>query len=54
MSVCADKCLPALKRNNVPRYSLVSFDAGHMPNLRDLVPLSPVEELIVAPLRVNR
>ncbi len=54
VNVCRDNCLPHLQRQRVPRYSLVAFDAGRLPDLPHLVPLSPIEELIVAPLRVNR
>jgi hypothetical protein len=54
LHVCKGNCLAALQRNQVPRYSYVSFDAGRVPDVPNLLPLSPVEELIVAPLRVNR
>jgi hypothetical protein len=54
LHVCKERCLPALKRSTVPRYSFVAFDAGRLPDVPHLLPLSPVEELIVAPLRVNR
>jgi hypothetical protein len=54
LHVCKDNCLAALQRNKVPRYLYVSFDAGRVPDVPNLLPLSPVEELMVAPLRVNR
>jgi hypothetical protein len=54
LHVCKERCLPALKCSTIPRYSLVAFDAGRLPDVPHLLPLSPVEELIVAPLRVNR
>lgn len=47
-------CLPSLLNDKLPRYSMSAFDAGRVPNIPDLLPLSPIEELIVAPLRVNR
>jgi hypothetical protein len=54
LHVCREHCLPALHRSKVPRHSFVAFDAGRLPDVPHLVPLCPVEELIVAPLRVNR
>lgn len=52
--VCKGQCLPALRKARAPRYSFVAFDAGLLPQLPDLVPWSPLEELIVAPMRVHR
>jgi hypothetical protein len=54
LAVCSQHCLPALLRSKVPRFSLVAFDAGRVPPLPDMLPLSPVEELAIAPLRVHR
>lgn len=54
LAICSQHCLPALQRNKVPRFSLVAFDAGRVPPLPDMLPLSPVEELAVAPWRAHQ
>jgi hypothetical protein len=52
LNVCKEHCLSFLQKNKVPRHSFVAFDAGRVPDVPNLVPLSPLEELIVSPLRV--
>jgi hypothetical protein len=49
LHLCKEHCLLALQRKRVPRHSFVAFDAGRLPDVPHLLPVSPVEELIVAP-----